>query len=250
MERINDNMNISEVLQKSDAIQFVKDTQLKNLIGQTNLKTYWMDPINSLNIMNISNKFDAEYKKNKEEYELDYRNLDENELRIIIDKLTTFSNQYEVIIDCVGKLNAAFHYQSINEKKSDEKEEFEALVAYTGIHIKRLQYQCDRVIFCKQHKEIGSSFRWQQKDSKNNLNFAKFVAIFSFVLAAGSIVVTILYGEGCLGSNTKYSKPPENTEYCNPQDTTPPLKPQECIENNSDEKNHNQVDTTFNNNKQ
>jgi hypothetical protein len=99
-------------------------------------------------------------------------------------------------------INAAFHVCYTEAKKNNDKEKYYSYVAYTQIHINRLQHQCNQLIYWKQHNEYKKSFF-----------IAITVAVISFVLSLISIGFTIHYGD----KNTL--KQPENTKHCGQKNT-------------------------------
>ncbi len=146
-------------------IMDIKEKTLEELTSDPKLIEYWKG--GGDNLLNISNKFNDEYRNNALRF---FRKRD----------LMNNISQYECLIDCVSKINAALHYKYINETDFQEKEIYYSLVAYTQIHINRLQNQCDLLIYWKQHKEYKTSYLT-----------AIIIAIISFLFSLCSILLTL-----------------------------------------------------------
>jgi hypothetical protein len=144
-----------------EIMKIVECKSLEELTTDSQLITYWTGSSN--NLMNISDVLNDSYKENSK------------------NKLENCINQYETLINCVSKLNAAFHYKYINERDIDKKNKFYSLAAYTQIHIERLQHQCNQLIYRTQQKE-------------NKLYFCSGIAI-AIVIAIISFLIPIYYGE-------------------------------------------------------
>ena len=173
-------MNIEDF----EVVKIVKNKSLSDLLSDPNLITYWANDSQE-GLLSISDRLNINYR-------------DSNKLRSMKRTISTILEksiyEYEIIIDCISKLNAAFLNKYFDGSNADEKEHFYVLEAYTRIHINRLQHQCNQLIYWKQYREYKISFMT-----------AVIVAVISFFLSLVSIGVTIHY------SGTKNTSPMTDT---------------------------------------
>lgn len=237
--------NITTALQNNAVNNVKAKRELMQLVNDSDLETYWQRNSTSENVLHVSDIFHNNY-------------IQHSELELNKDELNDIIKQYEILIDCVGKLNAAYHIKHIKVdiEDSNEKEKYYSKVTYTQVHLNRLIYQCNQLIFRRQHEENNILYRKLHKESKTSNWLAIGVAAASFVLALGSICRTNYYGKRSDESSNKIIKKIEN---CCPKYTTSPQKTlnpfwgngeaisskyifpfqntQECTDDNSDKKN-------------
>ena len=196
-------MNIDKALD-NNVIEYIYDTNITELVENTELKKYWENDYSDVDLLAISDLFNEEYLELK----------DSKFKKAILKKRI---KQYDKLIICVSKINIAFYEQKASEKNLTEIEVLDSYLDVTKMHIGRLQRQCNQLIFRKQNKDF---------------NLALFVAVASFSLSLFSISLTAIYGEG----HKFFSKPIEKTENCYPKDTISPQNTQEYSNDNSDKK--------------
>ncbi|MCL2721687.1 MAG: subclass B1 metallo-beta-lactamase [Treponema sp.] len=144
---------------KCKSIEELQESEHPDLIG------YWQGD-NCKNLCVMSNKFDELYRTKKEDLRITY---------------------YDDIIDCIHKINAAFHWKYNNSNLSeDNKRKCLGYISYTQIHINRLQQQRNQL----QCEEQQRQYEKQQRQYRFTLRVEALAIVLAIVIAAISFILT------------------------------------------------------------
>jgi hypothetical protein len=178
--------HISDVIRKKNILDLVA-------CDYSNLEHHWTA------LLTCSDEFKDIYDK--------YNALDQigKQNKYSIIKSITY---YEEILNFTSIFNAAVHNKHNDEKQKEKKKEFNNLVAYSQIHISRLQHQYNQLVYWKQHKEFRFS-----------LLTAIITALVSFIISILSIFFTIYYGEISIKGVNNTFEHDSNAQYINNDET-------------------------------